>query len=186
MTREQWQAIKNRDSRYDGMFFYGTKNGRTFCRPSCTSKSCKPHEAVLFESIEQALQAGYHPCRLCRPDLPEWKGAKYELSERAKQYIAEHYREKFSLDHIAESLFVNKIYLSKCFKEITGTTLLKYSNQVRCEEAAKLLNETDLSIEVIGNRVGFATQSHFAHIFKSIYDCTPSEHRRRYLDSLDD
>ena len=184
MTEEQWQAIQNRDDAYDGAFYYALKSSSTICRPSCTARKATPENVIIFTSLEDGIKAGYRPCSRCCPDRPEWQGAKKELVKRTKAYIQTHYTEKFSLSHLADELFVNKIYLSKCFKEITGTTLLHYYNQVRCEEAGKLLRDPDLNVELVSSRVGFVTSSHFARVFRSFYQCSPTEYRKAYFKSM--
>ncbi len=184
MTREQWKAIETHDPEYDGKFYYALKTSKLICRPSCTARKPVPENVIIFSSLKDGMEAGYHPCTRCRPDLPEWRGAKRDLAMRAEAYIQKHFTQKFSLDQIAEALFVNKIYLSKCFKEITGGTLLHYHNQVRCEKACELLRETELPVEVISDRVGFATASHFARVFRTFYRCSPTEYKRSFLKSL--
>lgn len=182
MTPEQWQAIKNNDAGYDGVFYYGLKTAGTICRPSCTSGKVSMRNVVIFNTLEDGIAAGYRPCSKCRPDVPGWRGAGYDLAERAAAYIRDHYTEKFSLDTLSEVLFVNKIYLSKTFKSVTGTTLLKYHNQVRCDKACELLRDTEFSVEIIGSKVGFTTPSHFAQVFHRQCGCTPSQYRKRYLE----
>lgn len=110
---------------------------------------------------------------------PKESRAHRAAADRATEYIQAHYTEKFSLEQIANALFLNKIYLSKCFKQATGGTLLQYHNRVRCEKACELLKNPDLSIEIVSDRVGFATPSHFARIFRGIYGCSPSEYRKK-------
>ena len=105
------------------------------------------------------------------------------LSRNAARYIEEHYAEKFSLDAVASALYVNKIYLSKSFKQTTGDTLLHYHNSVRCRKACELLETTDLSIEIIGNRVGYVTPSHFARVFRHCCGCSPTDYRRQFGDA---
>ncbi len=114
-----------------------------------------------------------------RNDTAKKTGAAVSAAKKAAEYIDLHYTEKFSLDRIAAALFLNKIYLSKCFKQATGSTLLQYHNRVRCENACELLTGTDLSVEIVSDRVGFATASHFSRVFRSFYGCSPSEYRRR-------
>ena len=120
---------------------------------------------ALSETISEQISAG-------RSD------AKCVLAHRAASYIEQHYTEKFSLNHMAEDLYINKIYLAKSFKSVTGTTLLSYHNECRCREARRLLSETKLPIDIIGAQVGFVTASHFSRIFKEKNACTPSEYRR--------
>lgn len=185
MNKQEWQAIKQRDPAYDGKFYYAIKNHKTICRPSCTFRNPQPNKVIIFRTLEEGILAGYQPCKRCRPDQSEWNGAKQELTARAIAYMEEHYTEKFSLDILADALYIDRIYLAKSFKEITGTTPLKYHNQLRCDKAVQLLTDPELSIETVGYRVGYVTPSHFARIFKGIYHCTPSEYRRHYYDDLD-
>ena len=99
-------------------------------------------------------------------------------ARKAAEYISEHFAEDFSVDDIANALFLNKSYLMRAFKEQTGMTLLQYLNITRCERAKKLLADTDMIIEGIAYEVGYVTASHFTRVFKSIVGVTPSKYRR--------
>ena len=103
-------------------------------------------------------------------------GAK-NLAFAAQNYIEEHSAEKFSLQEMADALFVNGSYLLRTFKRYTNMTPLCYHHQVRCAKAKELLVHTDQSITEVGEAVGFVTSSHFSHIFKKVEGCTPSEYR---------
>lgn len=185
MTREQWTAIRNRDRRYDNVFYYGLKSTKIVCRPSCPARSCSKKNVVIFPSMEAALARGYRACLRCRPDLPDWKGPKAELVESAKAWLEEHYRDKFSLNEIAGALFVNGSYLLRTFRSITGQTLLWYHNHIRCEKAKELLTHPELPISMICTEVGYTSSSHFTRVFHRMTGRTPSAFRAEYLDSLD-
>ena len=184
MTREQWEAIKNRDKNYDGVFFYGLKTTHHICRPSCTSRLCNPKNVIIFKSVEEGIMKGYTPCLKCRPEQIEWRGNKRELVEKAIEMIKLNYREKFKLSEIAGELFVNESYLLRIFKEITGYTMLEYHNLIRCEAAKELLINNELSISYISDSVGYISSSHFARRFKKLYGITPLQYRKEYLRSL--
>ena len=48
--------------------FRGNRNTRIFCFPTCyTHQRAKESSAVYFRSAEEAVAAGYRPCRQCRP-----------------------------------------------------------------------------------------------------------------------
>ena len=99
------------------------------------------------------------------------------LAEEARQYILRNYSVKFSLDTIADALHVNKNYLSRVFKAVTGTTLLTFHNQVRCQRAQELLQDSTLSITQVSGLVGFYSSAHFSRIFQKITGLTPSAYR---------
>lgn len=104
---------------------------------------------------------------------------KQSLSDRAVSYLESHYTDKFSLEEIAGSLYVNKNYLARVFHKATGQTLLQYHNRLRCEKARQLLEDRSYSISVVAFKTGFASASHFSRIFKIYEGCTPSQYRKQ-------
>ncbi|MBU1155348.1 MAG: Ada metal-binding domain-containing protein [Proteobacteria bacterium] len=48
------------------MVYHGNVRSRKFHRPSCRYYDCKNCTA-RFTSREQAIQAGYVPCKVCKP-----------------------------------------------------------------------------------------------------------------------
>jgi two-component system response regulator YesN len=99
------------------------------------------------------------------------------LAQEASEYIEAHFREKFSLQKMADSLYINGSYLLRAFKKYKGYTPLVYHNHIRCERAKELLARTDEEISEIGEAVGFVSSAHFSHVFKKTEDCTPTEYR---------
>lgn len=102
------------------------------------------------------------------------------LAQAASDYVEAHYKEKFSLRKMADSLYVNESYLLRAFKKYRGYTLLAYHNLVRCRRAKELLAQTDEDVSEIGEAVGFVTSAHFSHVFKKTEGCTPTEYRLRH------
>lgn len=185
MTKEQWTAIKNRDPAFDGCFCYALKGRKTVCRPSCGARSCSPGDVIVFDSLEDALAGGYRPCSRCRPDLPGWGGARKALAEAAEDYIRRHYTEKFSLEALANALHMDRSYVLRSFKAVTGGTLLEFHNRTRCEKAKELLQRPELSISYIASAVGYVSASHFSQVFRRYEGSTPLQYRAAYLRSLD-
>lgn len=100
-----------------------------------------------------------------------------QLVRAAEEYVLAHSREKFSLQAMADALYVNKSYLLRLFKAHTGSTLLSFHNQTRCEQAKRLLRESELSISQVGEAVGFVSSSHFSFVFRKTVGVTPTEYR---------
>ena len=107
------------------------------------------------------------------------------LSQAASGYIEQHSREKFSLQRMADDLFVNASYLLRVFKKHTGFTPLAYHNYIRCERAKGLLAGTSEEISEIGEMVGFVSSAHFSHVFKKTEGCTPSEYRMTHRNDYE-
>lgn len=186
MTKEQWDAIRNRDKRFDGTFYFGLRTTKKFCRPSCSKRHYDPRRIAVFETVDQALEAGYRPCARCHPDLADWTDAKTELAHAADSYLQAHYADRFSQNTLAEAMHVDKAYLARTFKSVYGTTLLERCNCIRCEHAKEMLTHSELPVSFIASSVGYISASHFAQVFRKTEGITPSDFRNRYIQLFEE
>lgn len=52
--------------------FVGSKNSDVYHYPSCSyAQKIKPENLITFESAQDAVNKGYHPCSFCDPPLPD-------------------------------------------------------------------------------------------------------------------
>ena len=92
-------------------------------------------------------------------------------------YINNNYSEKIALDALAHKFFVDKYYLCRIFKKITGMTVVEFTNNKRLMEAKRMLESSDISIFKISSLVGFQNQNHFNFLFKRMYGYPPSQYK---------
>lgn len=71
----------------------------------------------------------------------------------------------------------------KKFKQRTGTTVSQYQSAIRLEYAARLLRETNDTIESIVTNIGFLSTGHFFEIFKDRYGVSPNVYRKNSKES---
>lgn len=64
-------AVRRRDRRADGVFWYSVSSTGIYCRPSCPSRPARPEHLAFHESCAAARRAGFRACRRCRPDEAE-------------------------------------------------------------------------------------------------------------------
>lgn len=93
----------------------------------------------------------------------------------AKKYIHEHFRENIDRDMIASIACITPNYLSKRFRAETGLSLREYVNQLRINEAKRLLLSTNKSISEIAGEVGFDNISYFSTVFRKFCNISPLE-----------
>lgn len=96
----------------------------------------------------------------------------------AIMYIEEHLTEDLSLSDLADHVALSAPYFSKLFKEVMGSSFSEYLTNARLQQAQILLGQTDLSIEKIAEKAGFANGNYFCNVFKKRYRIAPSEFRR--------
>jgi two-component system response regulator YesN len=101
------------------------------------------------------------------------------LVRRARQYLREHYSDsQLSLESVAKAIGVSPVYLSRLFKQETGTTFVTLLTQIRISKAVQLLSTTDRSIADIGEAVGYESQHYFSTAFKKVVGVSPNRYRR--------
>jgi AraC-like DNA-binding protein len=100
-------------------------------------------------------------------------------SERVMAWIENHYGEPFQLELLADELHMSKSYLSRLFRQETGSSITGYLTARRMQQACSLLQTTNKSIEVIGEQVGFTSTSYFISLFKRIMGVSPHQYRLR-------
>lgn len=66
-----------------------------------------------------------------------------------------------------------------------GTDYRGMANLLRCEEAAALLGQTDLSVSAISLRLGYTSPANFARAFRSVTGSSPHERRRASPNTMD-
>ena len=93
-------------------------------------------------------------------------------------YIEEHYQDcNLSVSMIADAFNLHPVYISRVFKEQTGTGLFEYISKYRVEQSKKILTETNFNLEQVAASVGYTTSRTFARMFKQIEGVTPGKYR---------
>jgi len=101
-----------------------------------------------------------------------------DLINRVLDIIRQEFHEKLHLADVASRVFVTPTYLSKKFMEEVGIKFTEYVNQYRIEKAKHLLiDQPEISLFEIAERVGFSSQHHFSNSFKKIEGTSPSKYR---------
>lgn len=100
-----------------------------------------------------------------------------DVIANAKQYLAEHFREDIDRDDVAAVCFISPNYLSKKFRDETGMNLREYINQLRINEAKRLLLSTNMTISEVAGELGYDNSSYFSTVFKKICGVSPVKWR---------
>lgn len=112
---------------------------------------------------------------------------KYEASKRnqekkpvriVKDYIREHYQENISLEEMAKLVDLNPVYLSVLFKRSTGVNFNDYLTNIRITKAKTMLKDTNESIAVIAEEVGYANAKYFSQLFSKVVGINPTVYRK--------
>ena len=83
-----------------------------------------------------------------------------------------------SLDDLAEVAGMNPKYFCRVFRSLTNHSPVDYLNFYRIEQAANLLDSTDLPVTEVGNQCGFWESSYFTKVFRKYKGVTPARYRQ--------
>jgi AraC-like DNA-binding protein len=82
------------------------------------------------------------------------------------------------LDDVARNLQVSRSYLSRLVFKETGVTFNRHLQLARMNTAARLLQESELSIKEISSGTGYEHVPSFDRQFRSHFNLTPGDFRR--------
>ncbi|RTE01977.1 AraC family transcriptional regulator [Paenibacillus whitsoniae] len=100
-------------------------------------------------------------------------------SEFMMQWIEEHFHEEINLDILAGHMHLSSSYISKLFIQETGSSITDYVTARRIKQACRLLDTTTLSVEQIGENIGYPNSSYFIQVFKKEVGMTPLQFRKQ-------
>ena len=116
------------------------------------------------------------------------------LLDQIEQYLEENFRKKITLDDIADTLHVNRSYLSRYYKNKTGVNLfdeilmkrVEKANLAKgrdldtsVEKAKEYPQNTEMKTYEISEAVGVEDAGYFSKMFKKITGVSPKEFRKR-------
>ena len=99
------------------------------------------------------------------------------LARAAEEYLYANYARPLSVAEVAAAVGTSPAHLHRCFRVHTGRSVVAFVHQLRLEQAAELLRETDLSVLEVAHAVGFASQSHLSRLFSRRFGCPPGRYR---------
>ena len=96
----------------------------------------------------------------------------------AIDYINGHYTQEIRIGELAALSNASISSFCRKFKALTGTTVIHYIQELRMEEACRLLNSTDKNVTTIANDVGYSDIKHFYNVFRKITHRLPKDFRK--------
>lgn len=178
-----YAAVRSRDARFDGRFFTAVQTTGIYCRPICPAPAPLLKNVEFYACAAAAEEAGFRPCRRCRPETspgtPAWIGTSATVS-RAMSLIAEGALDcGGGANDLAERLGVGERHLRRLFLEHLGTTPGAIARTRRAHFARRLIDETDMPMTRVALSAGYSSVRQFNDAIKSKFGAPPGELRRK-------
>lgn len=161
---KMYNALLQKDSSFEGIFVVGVKTTGIFCRPTCPARKPKIGNVEFFHSAKQALDAGYRPCKRCKPlkakdETPAW-------IEKILDQVEQKSDKKWTDEEI-ERLGVEPNRLRRWFKKHHGMTFHGYVRLRRLGRALKQIKHGRNTAQVAYDN-GYESLSGFRDAMKDL------------------
>ncbi|ANJ68364.1 6-O-methylguanine DNA methyltransferase [Halothiobacillus diazotrophicus] len=155
----RWLAVRARDPAAEGQFFYAVRTTGVYCRPTCGARTPRPENVTFYPTPQAAEQAGFRPCKRCKPDQPP--RAQREAARVAElcRFI-EQSADLPNLDQLARHADMSPHHLHRMFKAVTGVTPKAYATAIRARRVRGALTG-DSSITEAIFEAGYQANSRF-------------------------
>ncbi|MFF7896127.1 DNA-3-methyladenine glycosylase 2 family protein [Streptomyces sp. NPDC007907] len=176
----RYEAVRSRDARFDGVFFFAVETTGIYCRPSCPAVTPKRANVRFFATAAAAQGSGFRACRRCRPDAvpgsAEWN-VRADVVGRAVRLIADGVVDREGVAGLAVRLGYSARQVQRQLTAELGAGPVALARAQRAHTARVLVQTTDLPITEIAFASGFASVRQFNDTMRAVYASTPSELR---------
>lgn len=173
----RYEAVRSRDARFDGEFFFAVVTTGIYCRPSCPAVTPKRQNVRFHPTAAAAQRSGFRACRRCRPDAvpgsAAWN-ARADLVGRAVRLIGDGVVDREGVAGLAARLGYSARQLQRQLTAELGAGPIALARAQRAHTARVLLQTTGLPVTDIAFASGFASVRQFNDTVREIYAASPS------------
>jgi AraC-like DNA-binding protein len=109
-----------------------------------------------------------------------WQPPLPENLERVRRHIEEHFGSVLTNRQLAKLAGLSEAGLNRAFRRHFGTPPTRYVIEMRVREAARLLLQTDQTIDEIAGQTGFPNRAYFSRVFNKVTAEAPAGFRRKH------
>ncbi|KAL9050408.1 MAG: hypothetical protein Q9162_006656 [Coniocarpon cinnabarinum] len=126
-SQSRWIAVQSRSKAADGLFLYAVKTTKIYCRTSCKARLARRSNVDFFDTVQEAREAGFRPCKRCRPDLATYD-PESDLVKKVSTILDNMPAAvpSPSLEDLAKRVGLTKFHFHRTFKRMVGMTPKAY------------------------------------------------------------
>ncbi|MBU2705309.1 methylated-DNA--[protein]-cysteine S-methyltransferase [Zooshikella marina] len=164
-----YQALIDRNPRFVGIFFVGVKTTSICCIATCRARKPKRENVVFYTTFKEALDAGYRPCKVCKPT----ENAN-EAPSQVKQAISlvRNNPKRKVTDWQLKQHQISPEGVRRWFKKHYGMTFHTFQRMYRINNALEEL-KSGKTATTTAYEAGYNSLSGFGYTYKKIIGQSP-------------
>jgi AraC family transcriptional regulator of adaptative response/methylated-DNA-[protein]-cysteine methyltransferase len=175
----RWASVVARDPKADDTFYYSVNSTGVYCRPSCAARLARPEHVRFHLTCEDAEQAGFRPCKRCKPDQPSLI-QQYAAKVTDACRIIEEMENMPSLKELATRIGMSAYHFHRVFKQFTGLTPREYAAAHRQQRVRAELGRGGMQRATITEAIfdaGYNSNGRFYEKSNEVLGMTPTNYR---------
>ena len=177
----RWAAVLARDAQADDTFYYSVRTTGVYCRPSCPSRRANPENVEFYSSCEAAEQAGFRPCKRCRPRQASLADQRAATVARICEFI-NHAEATPPLAVLARQAGMSPYHFHRVFKATTGLSPKGYAAAQRARRVRGELQRAGTVTQAIMD-AGYNSGGRFYADSNQLLGMTPRQFRAGGVDT---
>ena len=142
------------------------------------ARHCSPGEALRIAKVY--LLKWHGEGQLPFQSLVRRQPHADSVVRRAEDWLAAHFWEAHAVASVVAACGIPERSLKRRFKTATGSTLMAHVQNLRIEEAKRLLESEKTAVDDIAPIVGYDNPAFFRRLFKRSTGLTPGAYRRMF------
>lgn len=150
----RWLAIRDKNGRFDGVFYFAVRTTGIFCRPSCSSRTPRPENVAFYAEPQLAQSDGFRACRRCRPLETSYVGKNAELITKALEVLRDADAGIATIEELSNTIGVTPGHLQKTFKAVLGLSPKEVVDMMRIENFKENVRNADVTTSLYDSGFG--------------------------------
>jgi transcriptional regulator GlxA family with amidase domain len=142
------------------------------------ARHCSPGEALRIAKVY--LLKWHSEGQLPYASLMRQQPHADAVVRRVEEWLKHKYRTPHAVAAVVEECGLPERTLKRRFKAATGCSLMAYVQNLRIEEAKRLLETTDTALEDMAAEAGYENAAFFRRLFRRCTGLTPGDYRRMF------
>ncbi|WP_312655575.1 bifunctional transcriptional activator/DNA repair enzyme AdaA [Kluyvera ascorbata] len=165
-----YQALLARAPEYTGVFYVGVKTTGVFCIAVCRARKPKRENVEFYRDFKSALDAGYRPCKVCRPTENACSAPDY--IEQALALVRQTPKVRISDTRLRDSN-ISPERVRRWFSQHHGITFQAFQRMQRVNVALQELKGGRSATDVAFDS-GYESLSGFGYTYKKLTGHSPT------------
>jgi AraC family transcriptional regulator of adaptative response/methylated-DNA-[protein]-cysteine methyltransferase len=172
---ERWEALRARGVKPVRNFVYAVVTTGIYCRPSCGARRPRAENVRFFDTPRLAQDAGFRPCKRCRPDAPAQETPDAQAIAKAC-VLMEAQGADVDFGEIARQAGLSRSHFQRRFREATGLTPGAWLKAVRARAVVARLGDGTVTAAIYD--AGYGSSSRFYEGVAPALGLRPSDYAK--------